>query len=300
MRGRGGPGGPRGPPRMGLGYSNNMRGMGNGGPRRGRGGYQGNNDFAPQNDNIVAATTQSESPEKTAPTPVTPVSQSGNNVQVVTTQPAPSQTPQQASSQPQSSSIQSNQSMGRDAPRGFGRGRGFSSRGSSFRGRGGFNQDRMPPRQQFDTRQPSNLTPALPPKMSRYDQQQGSLPPKRGRYGDSPYMGNRSMTQNQAPPPMASQHHQSYNNVPPHGNSGYQDQSQYGVDQYQHSGYNSGMQQSHTGAYSANGGYNQSYSTPNSAVSYSQSEYDHSSASYQDYGLVKKTLNNFKLSNFKF
>jgi hypothetical protein len=93
-------------------------------------------------------------------------------------------------------------------------GRGmFNSRGGfGGRGRGGgFNQN-MPPRQQFDTRQPSNLAQTMPPKMNRYDQQ-GSMPPKRGRYDSGPYMGNRNMT-NQ-PPPMASQHHQSsYNSVP--------------------------------------------------------------------------------------
>lgn len=266
---------------MGLGYGNSM-GRGMGAPRgRGRGGYQGNNDYTPQNDNIVATTTQPDSPEKTAPAPVAPVSQSGNNVQVVTTQSVPSQPPQQQAPPSQAAPIQSNQSMGRDGPRTF-RGRGSGFRGSGFRGRGSFNQGSMPPRQQFDTRQPSNLTPALPPKMNRYDQQQGSMPPKRGRYESSPYMGSRSMTQNQAPPAMANQHHQGYNSVPPHGSTGYQDQSQYGVDQYQHSSYNSGMQSQST--YPANGGYNQSYGTHNSQLGYQSESYDHSSASYQDYG----------------
>lgn len=169
--------------------------------------------------------------------------------------------------------------MGRDAPRGFGRPRGFGGRGS-FRGRGSFNQGSMPPRQQFDTRQPSNLTPTMPPKMNRYDQQQGSMPPKRGRY-DSPYMGNRSMTQSQAPPPMANTHHQGYNSVPSHGSTGYQDQSQYGVDQYQHSGYNSSVPSQ--GAYSTNGSYNQSYGAPSSQMSYQSESYDHSGTGY-DYG----------------
>lgn len=68
-----------------------------------------------------------------------------------------------------------------------------------------------------------------------------------------------------------------------HNASGYQDQTQY-VDQYQHSGYNSSMQSQ--GAYSANGGYNQSYpGAPNSQMGY-QSEYDHNSTSYQDYRYV--------------
>lgn len=66
-----------------------------------------------------------------------------------------------------------------------------------------------------------------------------------------------------------------------HGASGYQDQSQY-VDQYQHGGYNSGVQSQ--GTYSANGGYNQSYGAQNSQLGYQQSgEYDHSSTGYQDY-----------------
>lgn len=54
------------------------------------------------------------------------------------------------------------------------------------------------------------------------------------------------------------------------------------MDQYQqHGGYNSGVQSQ--GAYSANGGYNQSYGAQNSQLGYQQSEYDHSSTGYQDY-----------------
>lgn len=124
---------------------------------------------------------------------------------------------QQASQGPpsQSAPIQSNSSMGNSlSSRGSGfRGRGFGSRGGfNSRGRGGgFNQS-MPPRQQFDTRQPSNLTQTMPPK--RYDQQ-GSMPPKRGRYDSGPYMGTRNMPPNQPPPPMTPQHHQSsYNSMP--------------------------------------------------------------------------------------
>lgn len=194
---------------MGLGYMNR------GGPRgRGRGGYQNsNNDFnqAPPNENIVAssAPTNGEGSEKPVSAP--PVTtQSGNNVQVVTTgPPASSQGPPSQQSAPN----QSNQSMGNSLSRGSGhRGgpRGFSSQRGFSRGRG-FNSS-MPPRQQFDTRQPSNLTQTMPPKMSRYDQQ-GSMPPKRGRYDSGPYMGNRNMPPNQ-PPPMAPQHHNSYNSMP--------------------------------------------------------------------------------------
>lgn len=207
----------RGPPRMGLGYMN--RGLRGG--RGGRGGFQNsNNDFnqPPQNDNIVAASTPaiegsgSEKPVTATP-PVT--TQSGNNVQVVTTGPTPvqQQPPQQPpQGPPQSSSapIQSNPSMHRGGG-GHRMGRGFTQRGFGGRGRG-FNHN-MPPRQQFDTRQPSNLTQTMPPKM-RYDQQSGSMPPKRGRYDNGHgYMGNRNVPPNQ-PPPMAPQHHGSYNNMP--------------------------------------------------------------------------------------
>lgn len=209
---------------MGLGYPR-------GGPRggRGRGGFQNSNDFnqaPPQNENLVAPPSEgSEKPQSTAPIST----QSGNNVQVVTTggPPAASQAPpqQQGGGQLQQQSpapIQSNVSMNNPPPsRGGHRmgGRGFGSRGS-FGGRGGrgsFGQSMPPPRQQFDTRQPSNLTQTLPPK--RYDQQGSMQPPKRGRYDSGPYMGNRNITPNQ-PPPMASQHHHhqqggSYNSMPP-------------------------------------------------------------------------------------
>jgi hypothetical protein len=217
MNGRGGMmrGGrnPRGPPRMGLGYNNGQgRGMN---PRgRGRGGFQGNQsgDYFPNqqtNENVTVAATENIPAEKPAATASPAQQNSGNNVQVVTSpQPINTQPPQSAP--PQTPSIQSSSiPPSRGAPRG----RGFSRGSFSGRGRGNFNQG-MPPRQQFDTRQPSNLTPALPPKMSRYDQ--GSMPPKRGRYDNGPYMGNRGMSQNQPPPPMqSSQHHQgSYNNMP--------------------------------------------------------------------------------------
>jgi hypothetical protein len=207
---------------MGLGYPR-------GGPRggRGRGGFQNSNDFnqAPQNENLVAPPSEgSEKVQSTAPI----TTQSGNNVQVVTTggPPAAAQPSSQQQGQLQQQStapIQSNVSMNNPPPsRGhrMDRGRGFGSRGS-FGGRGGrgsFGQSMPPPRQQYDTRQPSNLTQTLPPKMSRYDQQGSMQPPKRGRYDSGPYMGNRNITPNQ-PPPMTSQHHHhqqgSYNSMPP-------------------------------------------------------------------------------------
>lgn len=203
-----------GPIRMGLGYINR------GGPRgRGRGGYGNNSDYnqAPPNENnIVATSASSEGTEKPVSAAVPVTTQSGNNVQVVTTGP-PAQIQQTSQGPPsQSAPIQSNSSMGNSlSSRGSGfRGRGFGSRGGfNSRGRGGgFNQS-MPPRQQFDTRQPSNLTQTMPPKMNRYDQQ-GSMPPKRGRYDSGPYMGSRNMPPNQ-PPPMTPQHHQSsYSNMP--------------------------------------------------------------------------------------
>jgi hypothetical protein len=203
---------------MGLGY-----------PRggRGRGGFQNSNDFnqgPPPNENLVPTVTAEGSEKVPATTPIT--AQSGNNVQVVTTPAASTQQPsqQQGQLQQQSSApIQSNVPMNNPPPsRGHhrmdrgGRG-GFGSRGSfGGRGRGSFGQNLPPPRQ-FDTRQPSNLTQTLPPKMNRYDQQGSMQPPKRGRYDSGPYMGNRNITPNQ-PPPMASQHHHqqgSYNSMPP-------------------------------------------------------------------------------------
>jgi len=235
MRGRGGPRG--GPGRFGGQMQGNR-----GAPRGRRGGFMnqgsGNSDYfqnqqSQQNDNVVTAQPEPEKPT----TPVAPVStQSGNNVQVVTTGSLPQSqqqsTPQSSvpSSQPQQQQQQSgpspaqqsmnnnNSSMPPSSRGSFRGGRGFS-RGSFSRGRGSsFGQSGMMPRQQFDTRQPSNLTPALPPnsgppKMSRYDQPM--QPPKRGRYDSGPYMGSRNVQQNQAPSSMPPQHHQSSYNMPP-------------------------------------------------------------------------------------
>lgn len=236
MRGRGGPRG--GPGRFGGQMQGNR-----GAPRGRRGGFMnqgsGNSDYfqnqqSQQNDNVVTAQPEPEKPT----TPVAPVStQSGNNVQVVTTGSLPqsqqqstpqssvpsSQQPQQQQQQsgpsPAQQSMNNNNSSMPPSSRGsFRGGRGFS-RGSFSRGRGSsFGQSGMMPRQQFDTRQPSNLTPALPPnsgppKMSRYDQPM--QPPKRGRYDSGPYMGSRNVQQNQAPSSMPPQHHQSSYNMPP-------------------------------------------------------------------------------------
>lgn len=154
--------------------------------------------------------------------PITPVTQSGNNVQVVTsgtTQPAPTQQTTQAT--PPQSNPSMNSSRGSYTPRGRG---SFGTRGSYVsRGRG-YGGQNGPPRQQFDTRQPSNLTPATPNSgfnpIKRGGFQGG--PPqgaKRGRYDQGPggYSGNRSMPpQNQISSMPPQQHHQnSYNNVPP-------------------------------------------------------------------------------------
>ncbi|KAG5681539.1 hypothetical protein PVAND_010961 [Polypedilum vanderplanki] len=296
IRGRGG----MRPPRMGLGFQSR------GGSRGGRGRFpsQSGEFFQSQqqpNENVAPVQQEPEKPVVQSNSSAPPANSNtssggsnatnavvGNNVPVVTT--GPSQT-QQTSAPPPSqaapvssapsgnfSSMQPREMRG-DMPRGRGFSRGFS-RGSFSRGRGNFNQGSMPPRQ-FDTRQPSNLTPALPsgpPKMSRYD---NSIPPKRGRFESNPY-NSRNMSQNQ-PPPMAPQHHQSSYNMPQHGApnpSGYQDQTSY-MDQYQHSsssGYNSSIPPQ---SYPSNGqSYGQSYSSQNSQMGYQ--EYDHN-AGYQDY-----------------
>jgi hypothetical protein len=212
---------------MGLGYNSQMqggRGMGSRG--RGRGSFNnqsGGSDYfqqnqsQSQNDNATVQPAQSDNAvtEKSSVSAnsAPAVTQSGNNVQVVTT----GQTPQQSQPVQSQQQQQSSAPIQSSGPRGGSgmRGRGFS-RGFSSRGRGSFNNG--PPRQQFDTRQPSNLTPALPPpsgmKMGRYDQ--GMQPgPKRGRYENGPYMGNRSS--NIPPNPATSMppsHHQSSYNMP--------------------------------------------------------------------------------------
>ncbi|CRK97838.1 CLUMA_CG011214, isoform A [Clunio marinus] len=286
-RGRGGPDLRRGPPRMGMNPGMN-RGSGRGrfpsGPRyssEGNGYYQNQT----QAENPPAAPVQQ--PEAvTTEKPITPVTQSTNNVQVVTTGQTPT-TP--APQQPQAAPVQTNptinSSRGTYTPRGRG---SFGSRGGFMgRGRGGYQGQGGPPRQQFDTRQPSNLTPAStntgynPIKRGGY---QGPPGAKRGRYDQGPggYAGSRSMApQNQISSMPPQQHHQSsYNNVPPHGGS-YQDHSSQYVDQYQNSGYNSMPQQS---GYTSNG-YGQSYGHSAAPVTYdTQTSYDHTANSgYTDY-----------------
>lgn len=152
--------------------------------------------------------------------PVAPVAQSGNNVQVVTsgtTQAAPAQQPSQTT--PPQSNPSMNSSRGTYTPRGrgtFGSRGGFISRGRGYQGQNG------PPRQQFDTRQPSNLTPASTNSgfnpIKRGGFQGGPPGAKRGRYDQGPggYSSNRSMPPQNQISSMPPQHHQnSYNNVPP-------------------------------------------------------------------------------------
>ena len=136
-------------------------------------------------------------------------------------QPPPAQQQQPAPVAPiQTSNPPMNSSRGSYVPRGRG---SFISRGGfGGRGRGGYQGQNGPPRQSFDTRQPSNLTPAStntgynPIKRGGF---QGPPGAKRGRYDQGPggYGGNRSMPpQNQISSIPPQQHHQnSYNNVPP-------------------------------------------------------------------------------------
>lgn len=176
---------------------------------------------APSENNSTPAPVQQ--PEAvTTEKPITAVTPSSNNVQVVTsgqTQPASAPPPSQAASSPSNPSM--NNSRGSFTPRGRG---SFNSRGGFMsRGRGGYQGQNGPPRQQFDTRQPSNLTPAStnsgfnPIKRGGYQGPPGGA--KRGRYDQGPsggYAGNRSMPhQNQISSMPPQQHHQSsYNNVP--------------------------------------------------------------------------------------
>lgn len=179
--------------------------------------------FQNQNQSENTAPAPVQQPEAVATEkPIAPVAQSGNNVQVVTsgtTQPAPSQQPPQST--PPQSNPSMNSSRGTYTPRGRG---SFGSRGGFVsRGRGGYQGQNGPPRQQFDTRQPSNLTPASTNSgfnpIKRGGFQGGPPGAKRGRYDQGPggYSGNRSMPpQNQISSMPPQQHHQnSYNNVPP-------------------------------------------------------------------------------------
>ena len=221
MRGRGRGGPPRGPPRMGMNPGMN-RGAGRGRFPSGPGRFpsESNGYFQNQNQNENSAPAPVQQTENVpAEKPITPVTQSSNNVQVVTsgpTQPAPTQQPPQTTP---TSNPPMNNSRGSFTPRGRS---SFGSRGGFVsRGRGGYQGQNGPPRQQFDTRQPSNLTPAStnagynPIKRGGF---QGPPGAKRGRYDQGPggYTGNRMPPQNQISSMPPQQHHQnSYNNVPP-------------------------------------------------------------------------------------
>lgn len=227
MRGRGrGSGPPRGPPRMGMNPGMN-RGSGRGRFPSGPGRFQSesNGYFQNQNqsENSTPAPVQQQPEAVVTEKPITPVTQSSNNVQVVTsgqTQPTPAPQAAQVSPAPVNSSMNNSRGGGSYVPRGRG---SFQSRGGFVpRGRGGYQGQGGPPRQQFDTRQPSNLTPAStntgfnPIKRGGFSGPPGA---KRGRYDQGPggYAGNRSMPpQNQISSMPPQQHHQSsYNNVPP-------------------------------------------------------------------------------------
>lgn len=220
MRGRGRGGPPRGPPRgMGMGNPGMNRGTGRG---RFPGRFPSDSNGYFQNQNQSENSAPAPAPEAVvAEKPITPVTQSSNNVQVVTSGPTqPSQPQQQQPSQttPTQSNPTLNNSRGSFTPRGRS---SFQSRGGFVsRGRGGYQGQNGPPRQQFDTRQPSNLTPASttgfnPIKRGGYA---GGPPVKRGRYDQGPggYSSNRMPPQNQISSMPPQQHHQgSYNNVPP-------------------------------------------------------------------------------------
>lgn len=226
MRGRGRGGPPRGPPRMGMNPGMN-RGSGRGRFPSGPGRFpsESNGYFQNQNQNENTTPTPVQQPEAvTTEKPITPVTQSSNNVQVVTsgqTQPAPAQQPSQTAPAQTNPPMVNSRGGGTFNSRGRG---SFSSRGSFVsRGRGGYQGQSGPPRQQFDTRQPSNLTPASPNTgfnpIKRGGFQGGPPGAKRGRYDQGPggYAGSRNMPpQNQISSMPPQQHHQnSYNNVPP-------------------------------------------------------------------------------------
>lgn len=185
----------------------------------GGGGYFQNQN---QNENNSAPAPVQQSEPVAAEKPITPITPSSNNVQVVTSGPAqPSPAQQSSQPAPVQSNPPMNSSRGSFTPRG--RGSFGSSRGFVPRGRGSYQGQNGIPRQQFDTRQPSNLTPAStntggynPIKRGGFNGPPGA---KRGRYDQGPgsYAGNRNMPpQNQISSMPPQQHHQNYNNnVPP-------------------------------------------------------------------------------------
>lgn len=299
-----------GPPRPG-----NMGGnMQNGRGGSGRGRYPPPQQQQPP---------QQQPPQSVAPSGPPqnqPVSQppSNQDMKPVSEKPAQvpsSQPPQQQKPPPQQNSSASNnvvvsqsqppmqsqnsghpmQQGGRGGPRGRGM---MSGRGGMGRGRGGYNSMQGPPRQQFDTRQPSNTTTVTPIK--RGGMHNGPPGPKRGRFEQGPpsRQGMAPKPHYMNPPPsQIPPHANSYNNVQPqmHGAS-YQDPNQHSqyMDQYSHSGgYNAPMPPPQQSSYMSNNGYQNSYgSGAASQMSYSQStEYDHTaSGGYQDYKYVYNSL----------
>jgi hypothetical protein len=200
---------------------------GRGGPR-GRGNYGGgrfsdngqNGFFQNQNQQsenptqATVPTVQAENPPTEKPAQTTTQS-SGNNVQVVTTNP-PSQPATNGTVQPQQTAPSQQPSHISSGRGGFQGSRGGGFRGArTFGGRGrGYQGNQGPPRQ-FDTRQPSNLAQTQP---NSYPTKRGGFQPgnggpgaKRGRY-EGPYQGSRNMApHSQLPPPPP----QSAYNVPP-------------------------------------------------------------------------------------
>jgi hypothetical protein len=178
---------------------------------------------------------------------------------------------------------------GMQGSRGGPRGRGMmAGRGGMGRGRGGYNSMQGPPRQQFDTRQPSNTTTVTPIK--RGGMYNGPPGPKRGRFEQGPpsRQGMPPKPHYMNPPPSQIPHANSYGNVqPPMHNAGYQDPNQHSqfVDQYSHSGYSAPMPAPQQSSYMPNNGYQNSYGNgAASQMGYSQTtEYDHSASGYQDY-----------------
>ena len=165
----------RGFPRGGGFNSGGFRGNGmlngRGGDRGDRGGRgrfppnQGSNHGPPAPVPQPVVVSQEPVPEKTIPS-VTP----SNNVVVTGNQnqgPPPSNNNSMASP------------MSRGSPRGA---RGtYVPRGGISRGRGNFASSQGPPRQQFDTRQPSNTTTVTPiNKRGGYNNGGTPGPPKRG------------------------------------------------------------------------------------------------------------------------
>jgi hypothetical protein len=178
----------------------------------------------------------------------------------------------------------------------------MSGRGMG-RGRGGFNSMQGPPRQQFDTRQPSNTTTVTPVK--RGGMQNGPPGSKRGRYDQGPPSRQGMPPKPHYMNPQAGQippHSNSYNNMPTHGNS-YPDANQQFMDQYSHNGgYNAPMPPPHQNNYMPSSGYQNSYgSGPTSQMGYSQStEYDHSASGggYQDYNSQAYPAHDTRYQNY--